>query len=183
LRLLPFITALVSIPPLFGAIHWAVTIEPSYHQDILEEKSDSDKADDEGLHLKGERSSLQMIWQFLTLITRITSICLLAFVYHEHWLEVGWSSIRIAVVETIPYIVVLLLGNVALQLVYKFGSVPEGLLGVLMPNGYLKVKVYIFSSKARCLRVSKTEHYGHMDCSSTERRRFFAGRRFHVLAI
>ncbi len=30
LRLFPIISALVTIPPIFGAIHWAVAIKPSY---------------------------------------------------------------------------------------------------------------------------------------------------------
>ncbi len=64
---------------------------------------------------------------------------LLVYVYHEHWLEVGWSSVKLAVVETVPLGLILVLGNIAIQFMYHFGSVLEGLVGVLLPNGYLKV--------------------------------------------
>ena len=63
----------------------------------------------------------------------------MAYVYYEHWLEVGWSSIQLAVAETIPFLMVLILGNVAIQLVYHFGSILEGFMGIFTPNGYLKV--------------------------------------------
>lgn len=137
LRLFPVLTALVTIPPLFGAIHWAVAIEPSYANAIQNEKEEKESI----LSLKGQTSKLQIIWQLLTALTRVTSLALLAFVYYEHWLEVGWSSVRLAVVETIPFIVVLMLGNVAIQCVYHFGSLFEGLIGIFMPNGYLKVRI------------------------------------------
>ena len=63
----------------------------------------------------------------------------MAYVYHEHWLEVGWSSVRIAVVETVPFVLILVLGNIAIQFMYHLGSILEGLIGIFMPNGYLKV--------------------------------------------
>ena len=135
LRLLPIISALVSIPPIFGAIHWAAAIEPSYPIPSLCEKSSEDSL----TSLKGQRSKLQITWQLTTILTRFVSFTLLAYVYYEHWLEVGWSSIQLAVAETIPYLTVLILGNVAIQLVYHFGSILEGFMGIFTPNGYLKV--------------------------------------------
>ena len=135
LRLLPIISALVSIPPIFGAIHWAAAIEPSYPIPSLCEKSSEDSL----TSLKGQRSKLQITWQLTTILTRFVSFTLLAYVYYEHWLEVGWSSIQLAVAETIPFLMVLILGNVAIQLVYHFGSILEGFMGIFTPNGYLKV--------------------------------------------
>jgi hypothetical protein len=64
----------------------------------------------------------------------------LAYVYHEHWLEVGWSSVRLAVVETVPFVLILVLGNIAIQFMYHLGFILEGLIGIFMPNGYLKVR-------------------------------------------
>ena len=54
-------------------------------------------------------------------------------------MEVGWSSVRIAVVETVPFVLILVLGNIAIQFMYHLGSILEGLIGIFMPNGYLKV--------------------------------------------
>jgi hypothetical protein len=46
---------------------------------------------------------------------RIISLALLCYVYHEHWLEVGGDSVRLAVLETVPYALLVILGNVGLQ--------------------------------------------------------------------
>ena len=136
LRLFPIISALVSIPPIFGSIHWAVAIEPSYSNS----NQSNDKSNDDSItSLRGQRSKLQITWQLTTILTRFTSFTLLAYVYYEHWLEVGWSNIQIAVAETIPFLMLLILGNVAIQLVYHFGSLLEGFMGIFTPNGYLKV--------------------------------------------
>ena len=71
----------------------------------------------------------------------------MAYVYYEHWLEVGWSSVRIAVVETVPFVLILVLGNIAIQFMYHLGSILEGFIGIFMPNGYLKVcSTYIITS-------------------------------------
>ena len=132
-RLFPILATLCTIPPLFGAIHWAVAIQPSYE----ENKANPD--DLSVLSLKGQTCKLQISWQFCTSLTRITSVALLAYVHYEHWSEVGWPNVKLAVAETVPFLVLLLLGNIALQFVHQFGTVPEGLIGMLMPNGYLKV--------------------------------------------
>jgi hypothetical protein len=42
-------------------------------------------------------------------------LALLCYVYHEHWLEVGGDSVRLAVLETVPYALLVILGNVGLQ--------------------------------------------------------------------
>ena len=133
-RLLPVLAALVTIPPIFAAIHWAVSIEPSYGHLV---NKDIDK--DSVKSLDGQTSKLQICWQILTLLTRLISFGLLAFVYYEHWLEVGWSSIKLAVIETVPFGIILVIGNVAIQFMYHLGSLLEGLFGIWMPNGYLKV--------------------------------------------
>ena len=94
------------------------------------------------LSLKGQTCKLQISWQFCTSLTRITSVALLAYVHYEHWAEVGWSNVKLAVAETVPFLVLLVIGNIALQFVHQFGTVAEGLIGMLMPNGYLKVIFY-----------------------------------------
>ena len=96
--------------------------------------------------LKGQTSKLQIAWQLMTLVTRCVSFGLLAYVYHEHWLEVGYVEIKLAVVETVPFGVILVLGNIAIQFMYHFGTVLEGLFGILIPNGYLKVRKISFAS-------------------------------------
>ena len=146
LRLFPIISALVTIPPIFGAIHWAVAIQPSYvtKPNINENLQNSrNNPDDSITSLRGQRSRLQITWQLTTFLTRFVSFSLLVYVYYEHWLEVGVNSIQIAVVITIPYIMVLVLGNVAIQLVYQFGSLLDGLIGIFTPNGYLKVIIFL----------------------------------------
>ena len=146
LRLFPIISALVTIPPIFGAIHWAVAIKPSYvtKPNINENLQNSkNNPDDSITSLRGQRSRLEITWQLTTFLTRFVSFSLLVYVYYEHWLEVGVNSIQIAVVITIPYIMVLVLGNVAIQLVYQFGSLLDGLISIFTPNGYLKVIIFL----------------------------------------
>ena len=133
-RLFPVLAALCTLPPLFGAIHWAIAIQPSYEDDKIPD-------DLSVLSLKGQTCKLQISWQFCTSVTRITSVALLAYVHYEHWLEVGWSNVKLAVAETVPFLILLVLGNIALQFVHQFGTVLEGLIGLLMPNGYLKVSM------------------------------------------
>ena len=146
LRLFPIISALVTIPPIFGTIHWAVAIRPSYvtKPNINENLQNSkNNPDDSITSLRGQRSRLEITWQLTTFLTRFVSFSLLVYVYYEHWLQVGVNNIQIAVVITIPYIMVLVLGNVAIQLVYQFGSLLDGLIGIFTPNGYLKVIISI----------------------------------------
>jgi hypothetical protein len=45
---------------------------------------------------------------------RIISLALLCYVYHEHWLEVGGDSVRLAVLETVPYALVVILVSMLL---------------------------------------------------------------------
>lgn len=137
-RLFPVLAATVTIPPLFAIIHWSVSIEPSYGF-VVNKEIDKDSIKS----LKGQTCKLQIFWQLTTLITRCVSLGLLSYVYYEHWLEVGWTSVKLAVVETLPLLVILVLGNIAIQFMYHLGSVPEGLFGTLLPNGYLKVRQFI----------------------------------------
>ena len=57
--------AIVTIPPIFGAIHWAVSIEPSYVT-LVNKKFDNDSVKS----LQGQTSKLQIFWQILTFLTR-----------------------------------------------------------------------------------------------------------------
>ncbi len=142
LRMMPLITAIVSIPPMFGAIHWAVAIGPSYNDTGRSGDKDLGGLDDarsEELEPKSRHRTYIFVWQILTFVTRAASLGLLAFVYYEHWLEVGWFEIRLAVIETLPHLFLLLLGNVALHLVYHCGSVMGGILGAFVPNGFFRV--------------------------------------------
>ena len=158
LRLFPIISALVTIPPIFGAIHWAVGIRPSYVTKPINENHESKNPDDSITSLRGQRSRLQITWQLTTILTRFASFSLLAYVYYEHWLEVGVNNIQIAVAITLPYMMVLILGNVAIQLVYQFGSLLEGFMGIFTPNGYLKVIIIftfimIYSAKQSLIHI------------------------------
>jgi len=151
-RLFPVMAAIVTIPPIFGAIHWAVSIEPSYDGTLVNKNFDNDSVKS----LQGQTSKLQIFWQILTFLTRCTSFGLLAYVYYEHWLEVGWSSVRIAVVETVPFVLILVLGNIAIQFMYHLGSILEGFIGIFMPNGYLKAQLQSRHEKSAVLVSS---HY------------------------
>jgi hypothetical protein len=64
-RLFPVMAAIVTIPPIFGAIHWAVSIEPSYVT-LVNKKFDNDSVKS----LQGQTSKLQIFWQILTFLTR-----------------------------------------------------------------------------------------------------------------
>ena len=56
-----------------------------------------------------------IIFSRFSVVSRIISLALLCYVYHEHWLEVGGDSVRLAVLETVPYALLVVLGNVGLQ--------------------------------------------------------------------
>jgi len=64
-RLFPAMAAIVTIPPIFGAIHWAVSIEPSY-DNLVKKHIDTDSVKS----LKGQTSKLQIFWQLFTFLTR-----------------------------------------------------------------------------------------------------------------
>ena len=64
-RLFPVMAAIVTIPPIFGAIHWAVSIEPSYGT-LVNKNFDNDSVKS----LQGQTSKLQIFWQILTFLTR-----------------------------------------------------------------------------------------------------------------
>lgn len=148
LRLLPFISAFVSFPPLFGAIHWAVSIDVAYkasggvdaNADVVNPEDEFGACDGKSVNLKGRPLCFYRFWQISTITTRMVSMGLLAYVYHEHWLEVGKSSVRLAVAETVPYLELILLGNVALQFATYGGSLTAGVVAVFLPNGFLQTK-------------------------------------------
>ena len=59
------------------------------------------------------------------------------------------SKMLIRFANTVPFVTILVLGNIAIQLVYHFGTVLEGLIGIFMPNGYLKVHMFMLLSSER----------------------------------
>ncbi len=54
--------------------------------------------------------------------------------YYEHWEEVGGDSVRLAVLETVPYALLILLGNIGLQYIFFGGTLLSGLIAVFLPN-------------------------------------------------
>jgi len=66
------------------------------------------------------------------------TFALLIFIYYEHWKEVQivTSYLRLALGETLPYLVLLILVNVSIQFALSKRSLWRGLLAVLTPNGY-----------------------------------------------
>ena len=153
LRLLPIAAALITMGPLLGAIHWAVTIDPVYDSSArrlsIVERDDSDFCrddcddDDDDSDSDGNKSKKSKnkkkkcifhFWQIFTVVSRIISLALLCYVYHEHWLEVGGDSVRLAVLETVPYALLVVLGNVGLQYAAFGGTLFSGLLAVFLPN-------------------------------------------------
>jgi hypothetical protein len=80
-----------------------------------------------------------MLWSVFTIITRVTSIGLLIFIYYEHWSEVQVVTVnlKLALIETVPYVILLALGNIGLQFACSKRSFVCGALSFLYPNGYL----------------------------------------------
>ncbi len=80
---------------------------------------DDDDSDSDGNKSKKSKNKKKKcifhFWQIFTVVCRIISLALLCYVYHEHWLEVGGDSVRLAVLETVPYALLVVLGNVGLQ--------------------------------------------------------------------
>jgi len=128
--------------PLLGAIHWAVTIDPVYDNNVrrssIIETEDSDFEPDANKAEKNQddrkKKCIYHCWQIVTVVSRIISLALLCYVYHEHWLEVGGDSVRLAVLETVPYALLVVLGNVGLQYATFGGTLFSGLLAVFLPN-------------------------------------------------
>merc|ERR1712110_274961 len=73
------------------------------------------------------------------IITRVTSIGLLIFIYYEHWseVEVVTANLKLALIETMPYVILLALGNIGLQFACSKRSFICGIISFLFPNGYL----------------------------------------------
>ena len=93
-------------------------------EDTCESKKSSNK----------KKKMIFHLWQSFTVVSRIISLALLCYVYHEHWQEVGGDSIRLAVLETVPYALLVILGNVGLQYAVFGGTFLSGLLAVFLPN-------------------------------------------------
>ena len=128
--------------PLLGAIHWAVTIDAVYDNNVrrssILDTEDSDFNPDGPNAGKPQddrkKQCIYHCWQIVTVVSRIISLALLCYVYHEHWLEVGGDSVRLAVLETVPYALLVILGNVGLQYAQFGGTLFSGLLAVFLPN-------------------------------------------------
>lgn len=80
-----------------------------------------------------------MLWSVFTLITRVTSIGLLIYIYYEHWSEVQVVTVnlKLALIETLPYVLLLALGNIGLQFACSKRSFLCGIVSGLFPNGYM----------------------------------------------
>ena len=134
LRILPLIVAFVSFGPVSTAIHWATVINPSYKATAMDE----DKANDNLPELPDMyKKHLFMIWQILTVITRVVSLVLLCYVYSTHWFEVG----DVTFLMMVPYLLLILAANLGLQYAMFGRSLLNALLSFLLPNGFRRASV------------------------------------------
>ena len=133
-KLLPIVVAVGAFAPMLGAIHWSYAINPTYNKNERKLNSDSN------MQLDNVQKILVVLWSMLTVVTRVASLAVLAYVYYEHWLEVQVVTVnlKLALVETLPYLVLIVLGNVGLQFACSTKSVFCGLASILFPNGYLR---------------------------------------------
>ena len=131
-KLLPLAVAVLAIPPFLGTVHWSSAINPAYNKADRETSLNIKKLDI-------VQKLLIMLWSIFTVITRVTSIALLIFIYYEHWseVEVVTVNLKLALIETVPYVILLALGNVGLQYACSNRSFICGILSFLFPNGYL----------------------------------------------
>ena len=131
LRITPLILAFVSFGPFLGALHWANSVNPSYKAGDARRKSRREQV--EG---RVAKKYLFYAWQIATIITRLTSMALLCFVFFEHWFEVG-DAFKVALLMMIPFVLLVLVVNVGLQFA-SFGSPAMGsaLLASFLPNGF-----------------------------------------------
>ena len=131
-KILPLAIAVLAIPPFLGAIHWSSAINTSYNKVERETTLDVKKLDT-------VQKLLVMLWSIFTIITRVTSIGLLIFIYYEHWseVEVVTANLKLALIETMPYVILLALGNIGLQFACSKRSFICGIISFLFPNGYL----------------------------------------------
>ena len=131
-KFLPLAFGVLAIPPFLGAIHWSSAINPLYNKPERETSLDVKKLDT-------IQKLLVMLWSVFTIVTRVTSIGLLIFIYFEHWSEVQVVTVnlKLALIETMPYVILLALGNIGLQFACSKRSFVCGIISFLFPNGYL----------------------------------------------
>ena len=128
-KFFPFALACVTFGPMLAAIHWSYSINPRYN------KSPRDLVENEDSRLN---LILVLVWHLFTAVTRMVTLGLLIYIYYEHWKEVQVVSpnLRLALVETVPYLILILLVNISVQFAVGRRSFWRGMLAILMPNGY-----------------------------------------------
>ena len=129
---MPLAVAVITLAPFLGATHWSSTINPLYNKPERETTLDIKKLD-------GIQKGLLILWSVFTSITRVASIGLLVYIYYEHWSEVQVVTVnlRLALIETVPYAILLAFGNIGLQFACSKRSFVCGIVSCLFPNGYL----------------------------------------------
>ena len=133
LRITPFILSIVSFGPFFCAMHWAVSINPSYGNNY-KSATTLELAPPLG------RKYLFYTWQLVTIVTRLTSMVLMCFVYFEHWFEVG-EKVKVALLMTMPYAILILVVNFGLQFACFGGTAGTALLSIFVPNDFRRSTV------------------------------------------
>ncbi len=162
LRIVPFIVAITSFGPFFGAVHWSLTVNPSYNSQKRSSQTSSanlkqsfngrsnNKSDGSDTsnstcdnvlthssHL--EKPWLFRLWQTMTVVTRIVSPLLLGYVFANHWVEV-WKP---TVLYSVPFFLLVVVMNLGLHLgcLRSVGAnLRGGLLSTFLPNSYLVCK-------------------------------------------
>ena len=143
LRILPFFVAILSVGPFLAAAFWAYAVSPSYetskgsNNEAKMYEDSSDKEDDTPVM---DRKWVFVFWQVSTVVTRLTSLALLGFVYLDHWIEVGapgWFRPALFL-YTLPYLILLLFSNVGLHLgcLGAKSGLGRAFLSCLLPNGF-----------------------------------------------
>ena len=131
-KLFPVALSCLTFGPMLGAIHWSYSINPRYNK----RPRDLNNVDSE------EKSKIKqvfvVIWSLFTAITRLLTLALLIYIYKEHWVEVRVfnPALKLALLETLPFLGLIVLANVGLQFALSRRSLFSGLLAIFVPNGY-----------------------------------------------
>lgn len=160
LRMMPLVLAFVSFAPCLAAVHWRVGVRQGYN-DCADNVSDDD--DDDVSCCEMPRRNLFVAWQMSTIVTRLTSLGLLCFVFSQHWVEVG-GTLKVALLMMIPYLLLIVAMNFGLQFgTFGHASLRSALLSIALPNDFCPSRT---SFKSPSSPVAKTGKYIILNVSS-----------------
>ena len=115
----------------YAVVIYAKSVAPAYKGQEKQQPTTSSSYD-----LSSRKRLLFNFWRFVTIATRLLSVSLLCYVYFEHWFEVRLGAIKPALLMMVPYILLLAVANLGLQLAFFGRSVGTSLLSIFLPNDF-----------------------------------------------